>query len=114
VSIGDDSAKAVAGTHGAVVGALLTWVAIVRPAQRPGRELRLRADKGVFLFDSEPRFLIGGGIHNLLSMGAEVCVGWLELLASGVSPFESLSHDEQVVTLSEGVTEVGDWAHDDL
>ena len=32
VSISYDSAKAIAGTHRAVVEALLAWVAIVRPA----------------------------------------------------------------------------------
>jgi len=114
VSIGYHSAKAVAGTNRAVVGALLTWVAIVRPAQRPSRKLGLSADKGVFLFDSEPGLFVGGGVHDLLGMGAEVCVSWLEVLASGVRPSVGLCHDEQVVALSEGVAEVGDWAHDDL
>ena len=65
------------------------------------------------MLDSKPGLLVGG-IHDLFGMYSEVSVGWLKLLASGVRPFEGLGHDEQVVALSEGVAEVGDWAHDDL
>jgi len=81
VGISNDSSEAVVGTNGAVVRALGTWVTIVGPAQRPGSELGLSADKSVLLLDSKPWLLVKASVKNFLGMNSKVCVRWLENLA---------------------------------
>ena len=84
------------------------------PAERPCGELGLGADHGILLFDSEPRLLVEGLVENLFGVHTEVSVGGLELLASAILPFVGLSHNEDVIALSEGVAVEGDGPHDDL
>jgi len=114
VSVGDDSTVAVVGTYTAVVGALWAGVAVVWPAQRPGGELCLRADESIFLLDAKPRLLCRILVKDFLAVNPKVGVGRHELRASGVLPHISLSHDEDVVALSEGVAVHGHRLHDDL
>ena len=54
------------------------------------------------------------GIKNLLGMASEVGVGRLKHLACSVFPFVGISHDDDMVALSEWIPVVGDWLHDDL
>ena len=114
MSVGDDSSEAIVSSNRAVVGALGTGVAIVRPAQRPGRELSLSADERVFLLDAEPWLFVEASVEDFLGVDPEVSVRWLKSLASAVGPFVSLGHDNDVVALSEWVSKVCDGLHDDL
>ena len=68
------------------------------------------------MFDSEPGFFSGSELvfKDRLGEVAEVGVGGDELLAGGVLPLEGLGHDEDVVSSTEGIGEVGDWLHRDL
>ena len=114
MSVGDDSSEAIVSSNRAVVGALGTGVAIVRPAQRPGRELSLGADERVLLLDAEPWLFVDASVEDFLGVDPEVSVRWLKSLASAVGPFVSLGHDNDVVALSEWVSEVRNRSHDDL
>ena len=112
--VSNDSTKAVVWADGAIVWTLRARVAIVRPAKRPSGELGLGTNHRVFLFNSEPRLLIEGLVEYFFGVYTEVSVSWLELLARTVLPFVGLSHNEDVITLSKGVTVKGDGPHDDL
>ena len=114
VRISNDPTEAVVGADGAIVGTLRARVTVVRPAKRPCRELGLCANHCVLLLNTEPRLLLKTLVENFLGVYAEVSVGRLELLTSTILPFVSLSHDKDVVTLSEGITIEGDGPHDDL
>jgi len=114
VSVSDDSTEAVVGTYTAVVGALRARVAIVGPAERPGGELSLGANESVLLLDTVPRLLCSFSVKDFLGVNSEVCVCRLELCAGGVLPLVGLGHDEEVVSLSKGVTVHGHGLHDDL
>ena len=89
-------------------------VAIVRPAERPCGELGLCTNHRILLFNSEPRLLIECLVEYLLGVHTEVCVSGFELLARTILPLIGLSHDEDVIALSEGITVEGDGPHDDL
>ena len=114
VSISNNSAKAVAGANGAVVGALRSGVPVVGPAEWPGCELGFGSNKRVLLFNSEPRLFSSILIENILSVVSEVSVRRHEFLAGSISPLEGLRHDNDVVALSEGVSKEGHGLHDDL
>ena len=114
MGISNDPSKAIVGAYRAVVRTLGTWVAIVGPAEGPRGELCLCSDEGVLLLDAEPRLLIQAGVEDFLGVNSEVCIGWFEILASAVCPFVGLRHDNDVVALSEWVSEVRDRSHDDL
>jgi len=116
VHVSDDAAEAVCGTDGAVVGSLGAWVAIVGPAERPGGELGKSAKKSVLLLYTEP-WLFSGNLRTLKDFGSEVSeVGVVGSQCSEAAslPDEALAHDEHVVTLTEGITEVRDRLQDDL
>ena len=114
VSVSDDSAEAVVGANRAIVRALRSGVTIVGPSKRPGRELSLSSDKGVFLFDTEPWLISLCSIENFLGVNSEVGVGGGELLAGAISPLVGLGHDDDMVSTSEGISVVGDGLHDNL
>lgn len=59
VGLDDVTAVNLAGSHTAVVGALGAWEATLGPAVGPA----VRAEKGVFLFQAKPEFLVGVGSH---------------------------------------------------
>ena len=86
----------------------------MRPAKRPCGELGLCTNHRILLFNSEPRLLIECLIEYLLGVHTEVCVSGFELLARTILPLIGLSHDEDVIALSEGITVEGDGPHDDL
>jgi len=114
VSISNNSSEAVVGTDRAIVRALRSWVTIVGPSERPGRELSLSSDEGVFLLDSKPWLLVGSGVENFLGGGSEVGVGGGKFSAGAISPLVGLGHDDDMVSTSEGISVVGDGLHDDL
>merc|ERR1712060_370606 len=114
VGISNDTTEAVVSANGAVVRSLGSGISVVRPSKGPGGELSLCTDESVLLLDSEPGLLLGTGIEDLLGVVAEVSVGGLEFRAGSILPSESLGHDEDVVTLAEGVSEDSAWLHDDL
>ena len=114
MSVSDNSAEAVVSADGAIVGTLGTGITIVGPAERPGGELCLCSDEGVFLFNSEPGLLFRVGVEDLLCVDSEVGVCWLELLARAILPLVRLSHDDDVLALSEGISVVAHRSHDDL
>ena len=89
-------------------------VAIVGPAERPSRELSLGANHCILLFNSEPRLFVEGLVEYFLCVHAEVGVSGLEHLARAVLPFVSVSHNEDVIALSEGITVKRHGPHDDL
>ena len=114
MGVGDDSAEAVVSSNGAVVGALWSRVAIVGPAQRPSRELGLCAHQRVLLLDAEPGLFFRAGVEDFLGVNSEVCICWLERLAGAVCPVVSFGHDDDVVSLSEWVSEECYGLHDDF
>ena len=116
VLVGDDSAEGDVGTDGAVVGSLWAWVTVGWPAKWPFCELVGSSEESEFLLDSEPWLLSGGELifEDGLGEVAEVGVGGDELLAGSVLPLEGLGHDQDVVSSSEGIGEVGDWFHSNL
>jgi len=66
------------------------------------------------LFDSKPRLLAQATVENFLSMNSKVGVRGLEGLAGAVNPLIGLSHHDDVLAFSEGVSVVGNGSHDDL
>ena len=80
VSVSDSTTEAIGSADRAVVGTLGTGVTILGPAKRPGRELRLGANKSVLLLDTEPRLLVCR-IEDFLGESSEVSVGRNEILA---------------------------------
>jgi len=114
VGVSDNATEAVVGTNGAIVRALGSGVSVVRPANWPGGELGLSANKRVFLLDTVPRLLLRTGIEDFLGVDAEVSVGRHQLLAGAVLPSVGLSHDHHVIALAEGVAEDSNRLHDDL
>jgi len=114
VSISNDSTEAVVGANRAIEGSLSSRVSVVRPADRPSGELSLGADESVLLFDAEPWLFMSALVEDSLGMDSEVGVGGDELLAASVGPLVSLSEDDLVATLSEGISKAGDGLHDDF
>ena len=114
VSVSNNTSEADVGTDGAVVGTLFTGVSVGGPAEGPGSELVLGANQSVFLLDTVPGLLLETLVPNLSCKVSEVGVAGHEDLASAVLPVEGLAKDEDVVTFSEGVIEVGDGLEDDF
>ena len=114
MGISNDPSEAIIGAYRAVVRALGTGVAIVGPAERPRSELCLCSDEGVLLLDAEPWLFVEASVENFLGVHSEVCIGGFEILASAVCPFVGFGHDNDVVALSEWVSEVRNRSHDDL
>ena len=116
MGVSDDSAKANVCADRAVVWSLRSWITIGRPSQRPFRELVGCREHDVLLLNSEPWFFrLGLWIFkHLLREVSEVGVGRNEFLARRIFPFESLCHDKDVVTSTEGIWEVGAWLQNDF
>jgi hypothetical protein len=73
----DSSTEAMVCTHWAIVGSLRAWESWWWPSKRLDSELAHLLNKGVLLFNTEPRylFLSLGSVENLLGMNSEVSVG---------------------------------------
>lgn len=110
VSISDGTPKAHVGSNRAVVWTLVAWVTIIRPAKGLLGELGKGLDQSVFLLDTIPGFLASDGrvVPDFSSKVSEICVAWDELFEVFVLPLECLTHDDDVVTSSEGVFEDSD------
>lgn len=108
----DDSAESVFSSNRAVVvRSLSTNVAILRPAQRPGLVLSLLAEQGVLLLNTEPWLFLEAAVEHLFGMCSEVGICWNKFRAGVVLPYEGLGHDDDVVALSEWISEVSDGLH---
>lgn len=59
------------------------------------------------MFNTEPGFLGGNLLEDLLRMVSEVCVGWFQFSEVFVSPHKAFTEYEQVITPSERVRIVG-------
>lgn len=114
VGVSDDSAEAVAGTDGAVVGSLRAWVAILWPAERLSLELSEAGEHLVLLLDTIPWEFFGAGVPDLICEVTEVSVAGDHLLVGGVFPSPGLAHNHDVVALTEGIGEVSDGLKVDL
>lgn len=108
MDVSDAATEGGVGTNRAVVRALSTGVTIVGPAERVAGKFGRGGDKSVLLLDSIPGLLGEVRIPNLVGEMSEVGVGGDELLVGGVFPHVSLAEDHDVVSLSEGVSVVGD------
>ena len=105
VLVSNDSSEALAGTGGAVVRALLTWVPVLGPAKRHGGEFTEAGKHLVFLLDAVPGLLIGALIPDFGGKMAEVGKGGHQFGVGGVLPGEGLAHDKDVVSLPEWIGE---------
>ena len=114
VGISDHTSEAVVSTDRAIVGTLRTRVTIVRPAEGPGGELGLSADKSILLLDTVPWFFLGALVKDFFGEMTEVGISRFELLAGAILPAEGLGHNEDVVTLAEWVTEDSNRLHNDF
>jgi hypothetical protein len=114
MGVSDDPAEAVAGSSRAVVRALLSWVPILRPAKRPGREFTESTEHLILLFDTVPGLFIFVLVPDLGCDMAEVGKSGDESLVGGVFPGKGLAHDKNIVSLSERVGEVSDGLQSDL
>jgi hypothetical protein len=116
MSISDSAAEGNVGTGGAVVGTLGTGVTIDGPAEGLLGELGVLRNESVLLLDTIPGFLAFDlcVIEDLGSEVSEVGIGGNKLGAGIVIPVEGLAHDKDIVSLSEGVSVVGNWLDDDL
>ena len=116
VHVGNNTAEAIGSAHGAVVGSLRAWVAVVGPAERPGGELGKGSQQGVFLLNAVPGLFVLDllGVEDLLGEVPEVGVVGNQFGELAVSPHVALSKHNYVIALSEGVTEVRNWLEDDF
>jgi hypothetical protein len=71
-------------------------------------------EDAVFLFNSEPGFLILHGIENSFSIVSEVGVGWLLGLEVLVGPDVALAHDDESLASSERVSDIVNWLEMDF
>ena len=74
----------------------------------PSERTTVQAHKGVFLFETEPGNFILCLVHDLLASRTVVC------LVGGSIVVVGLSHDENVVTATEGVLEYPGWTQVDI
>lgn len=108
VDVSNAATEGSVGTYRAVVGTLSSGVSIVGPAEGVASELGGSGDESVLLLNSVPGLLIEIRIPNLFSVASEVGVSGDQLLVGGVFPHVGLTEDDDVVSLSEGVTVVRD------
>lgn len=106
MSVTDNSSKVYIGSNRAIVRSLFRRVTIVGPSKRPSSEFSLSTNKLVFLFDSIPGLFIKIFVPDLISVVSKVSIGWFQVFEGLVSPLQSLTHYNNVVTLSEGVSKI--------
>lgn len=104
MSLDDVTAVDLAGTDTAVVRALGTGETTTGPAVGPS----IGTKQSVLLFQTEPKLLLGVGLHQAGSLVAEV-----ELVGAAIG-VPGLAQDEDVVTLAKGVGEDGAGAEVDI
>ena len=66
------------------------------------------------MLDSKPRFLVSATFEHTLCMCSKVTIGRHKLLAVGVSPSIGIGQDNEMLTLSERISVVGDRLHNDF
>lgn len=116
VGVSDCAAEAHVGSNRAVVGTLGTRVTIVGPAKGLLGELGRLGDECVLLLDTVPGLLVLDGLvlPDLLGKVSEVSVGRDKLGTLVVLPSPALTHDDDVVTSTEGVSKHSDGLEDHL
>lgn len=116
VGVSDCAAEAHVGSNRAVVGTLGTGVTIVGPAEGLLSELGRLGDERVLLLDTVPGFLVLDCLvlPDLLGKVSEVGVGRDKLGTLVVLPSPALTHDDDVVTTTEGVSKHSNRLKDHL
>ena len=100
----DITAVDTSSTDTAVVRALWSREASRRPTVRPP----VRTQKGVFLFQTEPKLVLGIGFHQPCGVVSEVVFVW------GSIWVPSLAHDQNVGLQTDWIGENGDWTDVDI
>jgi hypothetical protein len=98
------TAEDLAGTHTAVVRSLGRWEAVLGPAIWPAKLVK----QGVFLLETKPELVLGVLLEDNGGVVAEVVRVGLAIRHVG------FAHDEDVVTLTEGVRVESDGAKIDV
>ena len=114
VSVSYSSSEADVASDRAIVRSLVSRESSGWPSVGSGLESSMLGEKSVFLFDSEPRFLLGKSIKDLGGVNSEVGVSGDELLIGSVSPGVGLTENHDVVSSSEGIREEEARLEDDL
>ena len=104
VSLDNVTAIDTVGANTAIVWALWAWVPTLWPAVWPA----ICAKKSVFLLQTEPGLVLGMGFHQ---SGGIVAI--VELVR-GAIVVPALAHDNDVVTLAEGIWVHSCWAEIDI
>ena len=112
--IHDSPSKANIGSSSAVVRALRVWEPSNRPAKWPLVEGPSNFEEGIFLLNSEPRFLIRRFVHDLVTKESEVGICRPHDVFLAVDNRPALGQYKNVITLPEGVWEVGNGLEDYL
>lgn len=98
MSLDEITGKDLSGTDTTVVRTLRTWETHLGPTV----DLSIGVKEGVLLFQTEPRLVLFGRVHDLF--GVSSVVG----LVDGSVVVVTFTEDENVVTTSERVLEHGD------
>jgi len=104
VSLNDVAAEDTASSHATVVWTLGARESIFRPAVWPA----IRAKKCVLLFETKPDFVAGIRVHQSCRFVAIVELVWCSI---GIP---RLTHDQDIVTQTDGVWEGCDWSDVDI